>query len=209
MNVSLQDAKSALAARTRYGINTLLAWLLLWAAFVVISLTVEDARQRAWLYIIGAALSWALALGVGTLLKLELFGRGSPLIVLYLLLCALQLPFLPLLIATAAATPDVVPVFLGVIVAVQFLLFAWLFDSSAYLFCSLATMEVAVLVGWLSPGAGFTAVVTPLATGCVLLISTYFLLRQQYTPPHAALADKSHSSPSRRLSMEPDLDKGK
>jgi hypothetical protein len=209
MNMSLQDAKMALTTRTRHGMNTLFAWLLLWSAFVVMSFTMDDATRRAWLYIAGAALSWALALVIGALLKLDLFGMGSPLTVLYLLLCALQLPFLPLLIGASAVTPSAVPGFLGVIMGVQFLLFAWLFDSAAYLFCSLATLEVAILVGWLSPGESFTALATPLTVGCVLLISTYFLLREHYASRGSTSLDKSDRRLSRSLLMEPDLDEGK
>jgi len=176
MNASLRDAKTNLARRTHRGMNNLIASLLLWLAFAVLVFVADEIPWKALAYILGAGILWPLALVVGHILKFDLFARGNPLSVLYLLLCGLQLPFIPLLIGAYTAAPETMPWYLGVIIGVQYLLFAWLYDSSAYLFCALGTLEVASLIGWLTPNAAY--LVTPFAILGVLLISAIFLHRE-------------------------------
>lgn len=185
MNVSLRDAKSDLARRTQRGMHNLIANLILWMAFAGMALFLDGASERALAYVVGAATLWMLALVIGRMLNLDLFARGNPLSVLYILLCGLQFPTIPVLIGAYIAAPETVPWYLGVLAGVQFLLFAWLYDSSAYLFCALGTIEVASLIGWLAPSLSFTYLATPLAIIAVLLISTTFLLRENLTASSA------------------------
>ncbi|MEO8286200.1 MAG: hypothetical protein ABI670_07155 [Chloroflexota bacterium] len=190
MNANMQAIKADLARCTRRGINNLLTWLLLWTGFALLALTGASVAQRALVYILGALLFWPLALAIGRLLGVNLFARGNPLFLLYLLLSGLQILLLPLLVGTSFVGPEMVTWYLGITMGVQLLLFAWLYDSSAYLFSALGTMEVAALIGWLTPGIAYVAM--PIAVLPVLAISTSFLLRENAT------ATKASTTPSVR-----------
>jgi hypothetical protein len=80
------------------------------------------------------------------------------------------------MIGAYITTPQAVPWYLAVLVGAHFLLFAWLYDSGAYVFCALATVAAAGLSAWMLPGA--TYVVTPFAVAAVLAATAALLVRQ-------------------------------
>ena len=179
MEASLQSIKARLAGSTRHGASHMIASVLLWSAFGVLAFIPEATIDKPLMYVLGACISWPLAVAIGGLFRIHMYPRGNPLSLLFLIISALQLPFVSILIATYLSSPEMLPWYLGVVSSVQFLLFAWLFDSSAYLFCALGTLEVSILIGWLAPR--FTYLLTPAAILPVLLISGYFLLRKYAT----------------------------
>jgi hypothetical protein len=88
---------------------------------------------------------------------------------------AQHLIFIPLLAGTYLTAPHMMPLNLTILLSAQFLLHIWIYNSLAYLFGSLALLEVAVLIAWLAPENADVA--TPFMVAGVLLVTTLFLLR--------------------------------
>jgi hypothetical protein len=173
MDVSLHSMKSNLAELTRQGTCHMIAAALMWSVFCVLPFFSDKTIDKPLAYVLGSLISYPLALALGAILGIQAFPRENSLASLFLLASALQLPFVSILFATYWSNPDMLPWYLGVVCSVQFLLFAWLFDSSAYLFCALGTLEVSIIIGWLAPRYAY--LLTPASIVLVLLISGYFL----------------------------------
>jgi len=165
----VEDAKREIARRTRHGMGNVITQLVIWLALGISSFLFPETDQVAVVYVIGLAALWPLNLIVSRLLNVDLIIKNNPLSRLAALVGALPLLFVPLLTGVYFTAPQMAPWTLGVLASAQFLISIWIYDSLAYLFCTLGIIEVATLIGWLAPGATFIA--TPFAVGSILLIT--------------------------------------
>ncbi len=186
--VTINEAKHDVARRSRRGITTIRAGVVLWTTFGVLGMVLPPSPHRALIYLFGAGMVLPIGMLLAALLKIDLFANGNPLGRLGGVLGGLQLLFIPLMIGAYGATPHAVPWYLGVLVGAHFLPFMWVFNSYAYLFCALATTAVAGLSGLVLPHLTF--VVTPFAVAGVLLITVVLLMRE------IAADERMHVAPS-------------
>jgi hypothetical protein len=172
MDSSLQNAKEHIATLTRHGAGHMIASVILWVAFGLIALIPGEALDKPLIYILGACILWPLAVVIGSVSKAPMLVHDSPFSSLFVIICALQWLFAPILIAAYQSNPGLVPWYFGENSSMQLLMFAWLLNRTAYLFCALGTLEVSVLIGWLAPIWTYQlmpAVILPL-----LLVYGYF-----------------------------------
>lgn len=179
MDANLKSIKADLSRRTRSGINYWLAELVIWAGFAVIGFFPDSGPDKPLWYVLAAVAVWPLALAIGVILRTNVFGRGNALSLLYVLICAIPVFFAPVLMSAYGSNAQALPWYLGIVTGIQSLLFAWLFESSAYLFCSLGTLEASILIAWLASAFAYTA--APLIIVVVILVSTYYISRSSAT----------------------------
>lgn len=175
----VETARRELAQHTRRGLGNVLVYLVVWAILGVLSLVIQDSNQAALMYMIAAIVSWPLNLAISYLLNDRSRLRENPLFELATLAGALQLLFLPIIVGTYLNTPEMMPLYLGILLGAQLLLNTWIYGSLAYLFAGLGVAEVATLSGWLAPTASY--VVTPFLVAGVLLVTMFFLLGELST----------------------------
>ena len=170
----VEAARRDLARHSRHGLGNVVALLLVWTGLGVFGLVVQQPAERALLYLIVAILLWPFTLAVSRLMSRGSLKKDNLLISLTWLVAAQNLIFIPLLVGTYLTAPHLIPLNLSIILSGQFLLYIWLYNSLAYLFGSLALLEVAILIAWLAPGAAYLA--TPFVVAGVLAVTTILLL---------------------------------
>ena len=190
--MTIEESKRDLARRTRRGISNILAGVLLWTLFAVLGILLPPSPEKALIYLFGAGLLLPMGLGLGALLRFDMFAKGNPLTQLAGLLGGLQILFIPLMIGAYYASPQMVPWYLAVLVGAHFLPFSWLYESRGYWFAAVATSVGGGLSGWLFPEQAF--VMTPLLVAGVLAITAVLLLQEIKSDRHLALAEPAQFS---------------
>lgn len=175
--MDVQLAKQQYAVRTHRGADLVLGGVLLWSVFGGLGLLLPESPERALVYLFGAGLLLPLGLLIAAARGRDLLVRDNPLSMLAGLLGAVKILFIPLMLGAYFLVPEAVPWFLEVLVGAHFLPFSWLYDSPAYLFCSVAITAVSAGTGLLLPAADFTA--TPFAVALALLATVALLARER------------------------------
>lgn len=174
--MELATIKLDLAVRTVRGLPMILAGCILWFGFSVAGLLLPAGPWQALIYLFGAGLLLPGGLAIGALMKIDLFAKGNALSNLVGYVGGLQILFIPLMIACYQLMPEVVPWFLAILVGAHFLPFVWLYQSRAYLFCSIGMVLAGSLSGWLWGANSF--VVTPSLVSVVLILTALGLWRE-------------------------------
>jgi hypothetical protein len=174
--VELETIKRDLAVRTMRGLPMILAGCVLWLGFSIAGLLIPAGQWQSLIYLFGAGLLLPGGLAIGALIKVDLFAKGNPLGTLVGYLGGLQILFIPLMIASHFLMPEVVPWFLAILVGAHFLPFSWVYESRAYLFCSLGLVLAGALTGFMFSASSF--IVAPSLATLVLIGTAFGLWRE-------------------------------
>lgn len=132
------------------------------------------------MWVVGIGSIFPLGLLLGNRLGIDLMAPGNPLARLGGMAAAIQAFFIPVYIMVYQQAPAWLPFTIGLLGGSHFLIYAWLYDSRAYLGLTIATTLFAMIAGAWFIEAAFTIV--PVGLALIYTATVVALLRENRRP---------------------------
>lgn len=133
-----------------------------------------ETVRLMWVVGIGSIFPSALLIGKG--LGIDLMAPGNPLARLGGMAAGIQIFFIPVYIMVYQQAPAWLPFTIGLLGGAHFLVYAWLYDSRAYLGLTIATTLFAMIAGGWFIEAAYTIV--PFGLALIYTATVVALLRE-------------------------------